>query len=260
MLRVRPRLFLGIALLLFLPARGLALLVPGADLRGVRLDQFLDILITNILDVDEIGATIARLALESIVLFIAATMYAEIVAGWFSGQSTSKKDLALNALKRLPAIGVVWVLTKAAMVLAAPLTVGVLGLIFGSFFSLAAPVLGAEGLGPIDTIRRSLSLVSSRLGHVLLTFIVTGLGAIIIRLAVRSAPALLLGQFGLAEALPEWLVGGVFEVVSGVVALAFTAAASVVLYLDVRVRREGIDLTMAIGDLFPHATAEVANG
>lgn len=48
--------------------------------------------------------------------------------------------------------------------------------------------------------------------------------------------------------------------ISGVVALAFTGAASVVLYLDLRVRREGIDLTMAIADLFPQPRIEVPSG
>ena len=56
LLRIRPWLFLGIAALLFLPARGLALLAPGADLRGARLDRFLDVLVDNIFNPDEIGA------------------------------------------------------------------------------------------------------------------------------------------------------------------------------------------------------------
>ena len=250
LLRIRPLFFLGTALLAFVPARGFALLAPGADLRGVRLDQFFDILIANVFDSTAVTATVVRLGLESLALFIVATVFAEVVATWFTGQSLPNRTLALNAAKRFPAIGLAWVLTKAAMVVSAPLTAGIMALFFGAFFAVVAPIMGAEGLGPIDAIRRSMQLATSRMGQVILTFIVTGVGALIIRTAVRSTPALILGQFGLTEQLPDWLVGGLFEVVSGVVSLAFVAAASVVLYLDLRVRREGIDLTLAVNDLF----------
>jgi len=255
LLRVRPALFLGLALAAFVPARGLALLAPGADLRGVRLDQFLDIVIANVFNGDEIAATIVRLALESFALFMVASVYAEIVAAWYTGRNLAGRELAWHALKRVPAAGAAWLLAKVAMVLAAPLTIGILTLFIGTFLAVVAPILGAEGCGPISAMRRSLQFSSSRLGHVMLTFIVTGLGALIIRTTIRSTPVLILGQFGLTALLPEWLVSGVFEVASGAVSLAFTAAVSVVLYLDLRVRREGIDLTLAMGDLFSHRQA-----
>ena len=201
-----------------------------------------------------------RLSLESFALFLTATIYGEIVAGWFAGRNPELKTLAINTAKRLPGVAVAWAITKVAQVLSAPLTLGVLALILGAFFALVAPLMGAEGAGPIEAIRRSTKFVTSRLGHVLWTFIVTGLGAIVLRLAIRSSPSIILGQFGLSEAIPEWIVSGLFEVASGVIALAFVASASIVLYLDVRVRREGIDLTMAVDELFTSPRIEASGG
>ena len=65
-------------------------------------------------------------------------------------------------------------------------------------------------------------------------------------ISIRSAPTFILGLLD----VPVWITGGVFDVIASVVVVSFTAATSVVLYLDLRVRREGVDLYMAIGKSF----------
>ena len=47
-----------------------------------------------------------------------------------------------------------------------------------------------------------------------------------------------------------WVLVAIGSVIAGVVSTTFLAAATVALYLDIRVRREGIDLQLLIPDLF----------
>ena len=75
--------------------------------------------------------------------------------------------------------------------------------------------------------------------------LVAGAGQII-GASIRFAPVLILNQLN----VPLFITGEVFEVIATVVVVSFTAATSVVLYLDLRVRREGIDLYLAIDKAF----------
>jgi len=232
--------------------RGITALIPGVELRGVRFDQLTDIFIDNIARPGTLGATIISFTLESFALFVVATTYAEITTGWISGRAIDGRTLAKNAARRIPVAFGAWLIIKLVMVVAGVFTVGVGALMMGTFFAIVAPVIGAERLGPIAAIRRAMSLASAKLGQTLLVFICTGLGAVLMRLAIKQAPALVLSQFfGGQLPVPDWAVVGVFDVVGSVIAMAFIAAASVVLYLDLRVRREGIDLKIAIAQTFP---------
>ena len=69
----------------------------------------------------------------------------------------------------------------------------------------------------------------------------------IMRLVIEFAPSFL--GLELLQ-LPLWLTAGVVDLIGAVVATSFVAASSTVLYLDLRVRREGIDLEMAMSHAF----------
>jgi len=259
LLRVRPVLFLSIAGIVLLPMRGITALIPGVELRGVRPDQLTDIFIDNLARPGALGVTVTSFVLESIALMVVAATYAEVTTRWISGHATDGKELAKNAVRRFLAVLGAWIIAKLAMAAASVFTLGIGGFVMGTFFAITAPILGAERLGPYAAIRRSMSLVSSKVGQTMLVFICTGLGAFLMRLAIKQAPAIVISQFfGGQLPLPDWAIVGVFDVIGSVVALSFVAASSVVLYLDLRVRREGIDLRMAIDNTFP--TGKLAMG
>ena len=251
-LRTRPAIFLAIASIGLLPARGISALLPGAELRELDTNELADLVIANFARPGSFVTTGVSFALDSFVLFVVAAAYGEIAAAWFVGSSPSFKQLGLNTLKRLPALFVAWVIAKFAMILLGVVSLGIGALAFGTFFAIVAPIMGAENVGPIVALRRSMSLISSKLGQGLLVFITTGLGAVLIRLAIKQGPGLVLSSFFAGQIpLPEEVILGIFDVIGSIVALAFVASASVVLYLDLRVRREGLDLSFALAKAFP---------
>ena len=260
-LRTRPALFLTIAAVGLLPARAISALLPGTELRELNTDQLFDLFIANFARPGSFITTAISFALDSFVLFVVAAVYGQIAAAWFVGTSPPPKALALNTLKRLPALFAAWLIAKLLMVALGVVSVGVGALAFGVVLAIVAPIMGAEGVGPIVAIRRSMSLITSKLGQGFLVFVTTGLGAVLIRLAIKQGPGLVLSNFFAGQIpLPEEAIVAIFDVVGSIIALAFIASASVVLYLDLRVRREGLDLGFAISQAFPGRAAGVRRG
>ena len=58
--------------------------------------------------------------------------------------------------------------------------------------------------------------------------------------------------------IPAWIISGVFDLLATTVVVAFTAASALVLYLDLRVRKEGIDLEVAMSRVFPDKGSSIA--
>jgi hypothetical protein len=106
---------------------------------------------------------------------------------------------------------------------------------------VVAPVIALERLGPLAAIRRSQTLCRRRywscLGVALLSAAVTGA----LSLALKALPDVLglftLGHWG-------WLLAGVTNAAITLVTAPVVAATAVLLYLDLRVRTEGIDIEM----------------
>ncbi|MFT7474976.1 MAG: hypothetical protein ACI81L_001908 [Verrucomicrobiales bacterium] len=243
-LRIQPALLFGIATIVLLPLRLVAAAMPGSPLRDARPDQLADIFIGNLSQPGAVAAAIVTLALESVALLTVASIYGELVASWYSGRTMSATDLLMSSIKRSPIIIAAWISTRLLVVTGAFITLGILGLLVGVFFAVVGPVLGAENARPIEAMRRSSQLVSAKLGQTILVFAVTGLGGVLMRIMIEVAPSVITNQLGIG--LPLWITSGVTDIVASIIVIAFTASASVMLYLDLRVRREGIDLDMAI--------------
>lgn len=110
---------------------------------------------------------------------------------------------------------------------------------------LTVPVLLVEDVGPVAAVRRSVALVRQQLlrvvGLVVLTIILlVVVGAV---LGVLSFPLLLLGgrvaQVGTA----------LLQIVSYVITVPFEANIALLLYVDARVRAEGLDVAVLTAEL-----------
>jgi len=255
-LRIQPGLLLGIAFAVLLPLRLIAAAMPGSALRDARPDQLTDIFIGNIGQPGAITAAFVTLMLESIALMTVASIYGELVASWYSGRSISATDLLVSSIKRSPKIVLAWVICKLLILGGGLATGGVLGLLIGVFLIAVGPVMGAEDASPMAALRRSMNLVSGRLGQATFVYALTGVGAIIMRAMIEFAPSFIAQQLR----VPLWLSAGVLDLAGSVFAMAFTAAAAVVMYLDLRVRSEGIDLDMAIGRSFHQTRTQIRGG
>jgi hypothetical protein len=101
------------------------------------------------------------------------------------------------------------------------------GIIFIVFLSVSIPALVVENLRGREAMRRSWNLVSGHFWHVLVVILV----ATIITGIVTS----LLGAIG-----NTWFVNWIFTAIAQVLTVPFTALVTVLLYLDLRARKEAL--------------------
>jgi hypothetical protein len=106
-------------------------------------------------------------------------------------------------------------------------------------------------VGPIDAMRRSARLVSRRfwnvLGLALLCWLVEQLFGSAIGL-IPTFFSLFMGTEGVG-----WVLPGVVGILAELVTLPVVAATTVLIYLDLRVRTEGLDLELRAGEALPAA-------
>jgi hypothetical protein len=124
------------------------------------------------------------------------------------------------------------------------------GLYFG-FWAVAGPALLLENIGVFAALRRSYRLVKGGFWRVFGIGLLTAVIAYIIR-SVFSIPFAILGQLavGLDDSgsfrttLIQLLVADIGNVLAGAVVFPFTAGVAALLYLDLRMRREGLDVEL----------------
>jgi hypothetical protein len=195
------------------------------------------------------------------------------------GRKVSTGDAWRIALPRLPAIlGTVvltalcvigpWavvavpvVILRLAHLTSAAIAVGVIGGItsicltiwFSVMLSLATPAVVLERQGPARALARSWRLVRRSfwrvLGILLLAAIVVAVASFILQLPFSIIGALAGasgGVFGLpaARTLTAVIVGAVGTVVAGALTRPISAGVTVLLYVDMRMRKEGLDLAL----------------
>jgi hypothetical protein len=118
------------------------------------------------------------------------------------------------------------------------------GVIFGLWFFLTVPAIVAENQGAMDGMLRSKALVAGNLGKVFAVGLLAGLMAYIIWLPL-SYLAALAGRMLFAEnlVLRSFLIYFA-HTLSQILVTPIGAAASILLYYDLRIRKEGFDLQM----------------
>lgn len=160
-----------------------------------------------------------------------------VLTSYLGGQMRPKAAL-LAVLKRSPAILV------AAVIVHLSETVGLIGLAVGALFVmplfvLVAPAISLEELGPFAGIKRSFTLVSRRYWPTLGIALLAGLLAGIIGDILSLAPSLLALLVGFRWG---WLLVGAASVFQSFITVSILTIISTLLYLDARIRREGLDL------------------
>ena len=181
-------------------------------------------------------------------LVIVASAIARLVSAWYVGH-----DLTFGELLRGTG-PIVWPLLASCVLVhvlegVSILGLGVLPLAVMTWFLVTAPVIGAERVGPIQAMRRSARLVNRRfwnvLGAALLGYLVEQLFAF----AIGLAPELIsyfVGTNGIG-----WVLPAVINVITQLITMPFVAALTVLIYLDLRIRTEGLDLELRAGEAFP---------
>jgi hypothetical protein len=250
-LKRAPATVVGLTAVFVVPIQAIsAYLNRGLD--GIDLSAAVEQTDTSFDLGGSVGDTASGLVLQAgsmVALVFVAAGLARLVAAWHMGTDLSLGELLRGLVPRAWALVASFVLVH--LLEGASIVGVVLPLAVMTWFLVTAPVIGVERLGPIKAMRRSARLVSRRfwnvLGLALLCWLVEQLFGVAISLLPVVASGLL-GTDGIA-----WILPAVAGIVTQAVTIPFVAGATVLVYLDLRVRTEGLDLELRAGEAFPVA-------
>ncbi len=253
-IKARPRTMIGIAAWFVLPV---GLLIATVDVGVLGGD-----LITTLTDpatFEEGSAAnsnggfgftiVSGLVSSGLVTLIAAPM-AQVVDSWRQGHE-------LGVRQAFKALGKSWVTVVVAFVLVHLIeAIGTLllllpGLVAMVFMLVVAPVVAVERVSARAAVGRSYELVKHRFWSVLWIALLSGLVAGILSLLLPLLPLALTALFGFGG---EQYVVAVGTIAASLLTLPFVAACAVLVYFDLRVRAEGLDIEAALGEHFGDAS------
>jgi hypothetical protein len=106
------------------------------------------------------------------------------------------------------------------------------GLIFAVMFSVAIPALVVENLRGTNAMSRSWNLVKGHFWH--------AVGIILLAAIITAVVGGIVGAIGNAIS-DNWFVVWIFQAIAQIITAPFAAIVSVLLYLDLRARREALN-------------------
>ena len=248
-LKRAPATIIGLTALFVIPLQVLgAFLGRGTD--GILAEELVEEGNATV----DFGPTLASGASALVVqlgsmlaLVVVAAAIARLVSAWYVGHDLTTSELLRATLP------LTWALFASCVLVHLLEAVAIVGLVLPlavmTWFLVTAPVIGAERVGPIRAMRRSVRLVNRRfwpvLGAALLGYLVELLFVYAIGLLPLVA-SLFIGTEGIA-----WVIPAAVGVATQLITMPFVASVTVLIYLDLRVRTEGLDLELRAGEAFP---------
>ena len=248
-LKRAPATIIGLTAVFVIPLEVLgAFLGRGVD--GVSADELFEE--SGTFDVGpSLGSGSSALVVQlgsMLALVVVAAAIARLVSAWYVGNDLTTGQLLRGTLP------IAWPLLASCVLVhlleaVSIVGLGVLPLAVMTWFLVTAPVIGAERVGPIHAMRRSARLVNRRFWHVLLAALLGYLVEQLFVFAIGLVP--LVVSFFLGTDGIGWVVPAAVGVATQLITMPFVAAVTVLIYLDLRVRTEGLDLELRAGDAFP---------
>jgi hypothetical protein len=189
------------------------------------------------------------LAKAMILPFVCGAMI-KLIGGWYAGQDPSIGEL-------LRAVGRKWWVLLASWVLVhllegvAAIACFLPSVLVMALFICTAPAAVAEDLGPIAAMRRASQLARRRFGPTLALGLLSGAVAYLLNQTLGLLPQFLALFIGLASG--GWVLLAVGGIATELVVTPLVAITTALLYLDLRVRTEGLDLELQAIDVFDRA-------
>jgi hypothetical protein len=244
-LKARPRRLLGLAAAFVVPSQLLVAFIGRQVSGGLGVADVFSgdpaVLDQSSSDLGaQYSAIFAAVFLSGLALVCVAAAVAHQVSQWMMGRDAPAGELFGVVGRRIVPLTVSFVLVKLAEV------AGIFGCYVAIVFVMAmfvvvAPVIAVEGVGPFAALGRSIRLVQGRYFPVLGLALLMGIVGLLLSNALAALPQVLAIWIDSPAAWPLLAVGGV---VAEVIVVPFTAAATTLLYLDLRVRNEGLDIEM----------------
>ena len=254
-LKLAPRTVIGLAAVVSLPVQLFLGYLNRQAIEDANVAAAFDDAFSGNASTDATGGLGAGpfalgVVLDGLVLAIVAGGLAYLVAGWYAGTEHSLGAVIRVAFRRAAPLAVAWVLVHLAeAVFAIGLIVG--ALVPMTWFAVVSPAVVCEGIGPWRAVRRSGALTRRRFGAVLGTVLAVALVDALLGSALTG-----LAEVYVALGLPgAWVVTAAAGAAAGLVLTPFVAGVAVLLYLDLRVRHEGLDIELAANRRFAPAPA-----
>lgn len=228
---------------------------------------------TNVYVAGQVGAAL----LQTVAVVLATAACFRAIARAYLAEKADWRESLRFAFKRFPQIlwvGIIYVATIVLgfVVLAVPMALAgtVAGFVVGGIilfvgfvwlyigWSLAVPALLVEDVRGLKALRRSHSLVAGRWWQ---TFAVIMLGFLLASVLSSVIQAIFVGVILVgvdSSSLLAWVIIGLAGLASLMISTPFQAAILLVVYFDLRVRKEGFDLELLaerFGSTGPFAAA-----
>jgi hypothetical protein len=253
-LKLAPGTVLGLAAVVSVPVQLLLgylsrRSIEDSDLGQVFNDAFSGTTSSSdVSDRFDLDAFTLGTVLDGLVLAAVTAGLAVLVAGWYTGHDRSLGQILAVAGRRALPLAVAWVLVH---LIEAVFLVGFLvaALVPMAWFAVVSPVVACERVGPWRALRRSGALTRRRFGPVLGTGLAVAVVDVLLSGALTGG-AQLYAAFDLPGA---WIVTTAVVAAASLVVTPFVAGVAVLLYLDLRVRNEGLDVELAVPNRFPVA-------
>jgi hypothetical protein len=187
-----------------------------------------------------VTAVLASIVVQTILTLLAVAACTRAVGAAYLGHRVTWQESLAFALRRLVPLIVLSILASIFTML------GLIALLIGAIYvavrlSLGSPALLIEDIGPMESLRRSWGLVGGRWWATFAVIVLVSLLVVIISSIVQGV--LVAPLLGGAD---SELIGGTLStlgtIVANVLTLPLQAAVVTILYFDLRVRKEGLDL------------------
>ncbi len=184
-----------------------------------------------------------QLALSSLGLAVLAYGVTRLTIAELLGVAMGPRDVLVVSLKALPRIATAWVVVHVIEAVGS-LAFGIGGVIAMVILTVAIPIAAGEPIGVFQIPKRCMELTKGARGRVFTVVVVTGVLSLLVGLALAATPTFLTEQFlsGRAAAIASII----YQAFAAMVIAAITAGAAVHTYIDLRVRREGLDLDVKL--------------
>ena len=242
-LKARPRAVLTITAVFTLPAQ---LVVAVAQRDVLASASFAEIFNDPSLAGSSTGSgagtglVLLASVLPSLMLPFVAGALGRLVAAWRAGGDLTAGAALRAAGRKWWALVIAWLLTHLAEGVAMVAFV-VPALLLMALWQVAAPVIVVEDLGPLAGLRRSGRLAMTNFWPVVLAVVGAGFVHYVLNAMLPLLTQLIAQAMGDASG---WIVLAVGNLLTSLITTSFLAAFAVVLYLDLRVRSEGLDLQL----------------
>jgi hypothetical protein len=189
------------------------------------------------------GAAIIVALLTAVIgVIISAVLQAAIMRGAAQGSIGDPVDIDASYKWGFARFGsVILISILVGLAVAGGLILFIIpGLIFAVMFSVSIPALVVENLRGTDAMSRSWNLVKGYFWH--------AVGVIILAAIITAVVGGIIGAIGGAIS-SNWFVSWIFQAIAQIITAPFAAIVSVLLYLDLRARREALSADGLRGEL-----------